>query len=436
MTNSAQAGRYQPRAAWAMTAMMLLFMLVNFLDKVALGMVAVPLMAELHMSPAQFGLIAGSFYWVFSISAIIVGFLSARIATRWMLLVMGVAWAVLQLPIAFAGGAVTILLCRVLLGVAEGPAFPVSVHALYKWFPDEKRSLPVAVISQGACLGLLLAGLLIPLVTHRWGWRMNFVVLGAAGGLWSVMWACVGREGQLDERRWHASTLNADSGVTVARLPYRKILRDPSVLALLLLGFAAYWMLGLTLTWLPAYLQKGLGFDSVSAGRWFALVVIAAMPVTVGLSWLSQRMLKRGATTRAARARLVCLCALTSAVILIVLVATGLPAGQKAVLFALAGALSPLAITLGPVMLGEMVPASQCAALVAIFTAVGNVAGAIAPAVMGRLVQTHGAADAHGYEAGILCGAVLLVVAAFAGLRWLYPGRSRQTLMLGSAPAS
>jgi MFS family permease len=428
--------RYQPRAAWAMTAMVLFLMLVNFLDKVVLGMVAVPLMAELHLSPATFGLIAGAFYWLFSVSAIVVGFLSDRIATRWLLLAMGASWAVLQLPIALAGGAFTILLCRVLLGAAEGPAFPVSVHSLYKWFPDEKRSMPVAVISQGACAGLLLAGLLIPLVSRHWGWRMNFVILAAAGALWSVVWACVAREGQLHERNAQPGTADICPTATPLRLPYRRILLDPSALALFLLGFAGYWTLGMSLTWLPAYLEKGLDFGSVEAGRWFALVVVSAMPVTIGMSWLSQRMVRRGATTRRARAQLASLSVLASGLLFIALVATGLPAGQKVVLLALASALAPIALTLGSVMIGEMVPARQCGAVVAIFTAAGNVGGAIAPAVMGRLVQAYGSTDAHGYEAGLLCGAVLMIIASLAGLRWLNPARSKHTLMRATVMAS
>lgn len=84
-----------------------------------------------------------------------------------------------------------------ILGAAEGPSFPVSVHAIYKWFRDRKRNLPVAIINQGAALGLLLAGLLIPLITQRWGWRMNFFVLAIVGLVWSLLWLCFGWEGDL-----------------------------------------------------------------------------------------------------------------------------------------------------------------------------------------------------------------------------------------------
>ena len=130
---------------------------------------------------------------------------------------MGLSWAVLQLPQAMATSALGLLICRVILGAAEGPAFPVSVHALYKWFPDRKRNLPVACINQGAAFGMLLAGLLIPLVTRQWGWRMNFLLLGAIGATWSVLWACFGREGGGLVNRQTASRPDpASSGVPAA----------------------------------------------------------------------------------------------------------------------------------------------------------------------------------------------------------------------------
>src|SRR5271156_3772735 len=167
---------FQSRSAWTVTFLLMGLALINFLDKIVLGLVAVPLTAELHLSPEKFGLVAGSFFWLFSASTVVVGFLSNRFPTRWLLLAMGLAWALLQVPQALSTSALGLLVCRVILGAAEGPSFPVSVHALYKWFPDRKRNLPVAIINQGAALGMLLAGLLIPLVTRQWGWRMNFLL--------------------------------------------------------------------------------------------------------------------------------------------------------------------------------------------------------------------------------------------------------------------
>lgn len=420
MTESAD---FRATSAWTMTLLLTGLALINFLDKIVLGLVAVPLTAELHLSPAQFGVVAGSFFWLFSISTILVGFLSNRFPTRWLLLAMGVIWAALQLPQAVATSAMGLFICRVLLGAAEGPAFPVSVHALFKWFPDRKRNLPVAVINQGAAFGMLLAGLLIPLVTRQWGWRMNFLILGAIGAVWSVLWALLGREGGLAKKQSVSAMRTQDN-----RLPYRRILTDRSVLAVFALGFTAYWTLGLSLTWIPTYLEKGLGFTGVDAGRCFAVVVATATPVNLGLSWLSQRMLGRGVSTRRARVQLICASAIAGAVLYIALMLLHASPLQKVALLAFAGALPTLSFTLAPALLAEMIPDSQRGSLVAIHTALASLGAAFAPAVMGRIVQAYGSGNSHAYELGFTVSAVLLIAASLAALRWLHPDRSHETL--------
>src|SRR5439155_9074498 len=102
---------------------------------------------------------------LFAISAIVGGLAANRISTKWLLLLMAIAWSVLQLPMMVANSIWVIIACRVLLGIGEGPASPVAVHALYKWFPNENRNLPVAVLHQGSALGLLVAALAIPMIT-------------------------------------------------------------------------------------------------------------------------------------------------------------------------------------------------------------------------------------------------------------------------------
>ncbi|KXV01874.1 MFS transporter [Caballeronia megalochromosomata] len=414
---------FQAKSAWTMTLLLTGLALINFLDKIVLGLVAVPLTAELNLSPEKFGVVAGSFFWLFSLSTVLVGFLSNRFQTRWLLLAMGLSWAALQLPQAWATSALGLLVCRVILGAAEGPAFPVSVLALYKWFPDRKRNLPVAVINQGAAIGMLLAGLLIPLVTRQWGWRMNFLLLGAIGAAWSVLWACFGREGTLDGQP-AAPIMPIDA----QRLSYRRILTDRSILSVFALGFTAYWTLGLSLTWIPMYLEKGLGFTGVEAGRCFAIVVATTTPVNVGLSWLSQLMLGRGVSARKARVHLICMSAMAGALSLIALMLLQLPPLQKVAVLAIAFALPTLSFTLAPALLAQMVPDSQRGSLVAIHTALASLGAAFAPAMMGRIVQIYGSGNSHAYELGFAVSAALLIAAAFAALRWLHPDRSQHTL--------
>jgi len=119
-----------PKGAWGITFLLFLFMLVNFADKIVVGLAAVPIMTELKLQPAQFGLLGSSFFFLFSFSAVVVGFIVNHVATRWVLLVLATVWALAQFPMVGSIGLTTLIICRIILGAGEGPAFSVAAHAI------------------------------------------------------------------------------------------------------------------------------------------------------------------------------------------------------------------------------------------------------------------------------------------------------------------
>ena len=68
------------KGAWLIVTMMFFFMFINFADKAVLGLTAIPIMKELNLTPKEYGLIASSFFLLFAISSVSVGFLVNRIS--------------------------------------------------------------------------------------------------------------------------------------------------------------------------------------------------------------------------------------------------------------------------------------------------------------------------------------------------------------------
>ena len=79
-----------PKGAWRIAVLLLLYMLVNFADKVVVGLAGVPIMTELNLTQTEFGFLGSAFFFLFSISAIIFGFLVNKVPTRWVLLGLGI----------------------------------------------------------------------------------------------------------------------------------------------------------------------------------------------------------------------------------------------------------------------------------------------------------------------------------------------------------
>lgn len=243
--------RSENRKAWIMVALVFMFMVINFADKAVIGLSSVPIMRELGLSHAEFGLLGSSFFILFSASGVVVGFLSNRFSTKLIMLVMALVWALAVLPLTGSATFTFLLATRVILGAAEGPAFPVALHAVYKWFNDGRRALPTSIVACGAAVG---TGAVAPLVTWiivHYSWHSAFGVLGMVGLIWSAVWFAIAKDGPVDE-------IPKRSNGLLHRIPYTSLLLSRTALGVYAGGFAAYWVIALNIVWLANYLIKAL----------------------------------------------------------------------------------------------------------------------------------------------------------------------------------
>ena len=418
-----------PRQAWTITGLIAVLMIINFLDKVVLGLVAVPMMAELRLTPVQFGLIGGSLHWLYAVAAVGGGLLANRLPARWLLLGMALLWSVVQLPLIFTQVMWLMIVCRVLLGVGEGPATPIATHAIYKWFPDHQRSLPVALIHQGSALGLLTGGLLIPHISHHWGWRTNFALLALVGFVWAGVWLLMGAEGRGGDK----PAVGLPAPTAVRSIPYARLLTDPTILGNYISHFGANWVLGVVLVWLPSYLQKGLGYDGVAAGKLFALFVLLTLPVSLGLAWLSQHLLRRGWTSRRARGMLSASALVLAGMALLAATLLDLPGLARFALLACGTGLTSVVFSIGPAMLGEIVPTNQRAAVLSMSVVFTSLAGFLSPLVSGVLLQATGTAGVTGYDRVFMVAGGVILACGVLLWRTAHPQQASRRLADGGS---
>ena len=408
-----------PKGAWKITFLLFLFMLVNFADKIVVGLAGDPIMKELQLEPQQFGLLGSSFFFLFSIAAIIVGFIVNRIDTRWVLLALAVVWALAQFPMVGTIGFTTLLICRVILGAGEGPAASVAAHAIFKWFPDEKRTLPIAILSQGSAFGVILAVPALNWVIVNHSWHYAFGALGVVGLMWVVAWLILGKEGPLVQ--------TAAMAANEPRIPYFQLLTSRTFIGCVAATFGAYWALSLGLTWFTPFIIRGLGFSQQAAG-WISILPWVFGAVIVMLTgWISQVMLTRGFTTRGARGVLGSVPLVVGGLILAVLPQVP-PGGLMIALLVVGSGLCGSIYVVCAPMIGEFTPVSQRGAVISIYGALYTLAGILAPYVMGSVIQS-AATPLDGYMTGFTINAVILVSSGLLGLLLLWPNTERARLM-------
>lgn len=408
------------KGAWGITALVFLFMLINFADKVVVGLAAKPIMEELGLSHEQFGFLGSSFFFLFAVAGVAGGFLANRVQTRHLLFGMAIAWSLVQFPMLATVTFETLVICRILLGAGEGPAGPIALHALYKWFPDSLRGVPTAVVAQGSALGVIVAVPALNFIIVNYSWHWAFGALGIAGLLWAALWLVFGREGTLID----PPVATPDGGRD--RVPYRHLLTCPSIVAVCCAAFASYWGLALGLTWFTAYLVDGLGYSQTMGGNLFILPWIFGMLVVLGGGWFSQRLKTRGVSSRVSRGAFASATVVLGGCILPFIALVPEP-GLKVALLVVGSAIGSSIFVVAPMIVSELTPQAQRAGLLAIATSIYTSAGVVAPWAMGKVIQDAASRQA-GYEHGFVILGSLLIVGGLIGLLFIRPEADRERL--------
>ncbi|MBS0220755.1 MAG: MFS transporter [Proteobacteria bacterium] len=400
-------------------------MLINFGDKVVVGLAKGPISEELNLSQEEYGLLASSFFFLFAASAVVVGFVANRIRARWVLLVMAVIWSLVQFPMLATVNLEVLMACRIVLGIGEGPAAAVAVHATYKWFPDKLRGLPTAILAQGSALGVIVTVPVLNWIILRYSWHWAFGALGIAGLLWAVAWLIFGREGTLVDRP-------ADGASHDARIPYRYLLTCPSIVAAACTCFSAYWGLSLGLTWFTSYLREALGYSQQEAGTFTILPWIFGFFVVMIGGFISQRLSSNGVSSRIARGIFPAVTLILGGCLMPFVGSLPSPALNLGLLI-FGSAIGSTVYVVLPMIVSELTPHPQRAAMLATSGAFYTLAGIIAPFVMGKAIQD-AATPAAGYEFGYLIMGCLMIAGGLIGFLFVRPEADRKRLAHWAVP--
>jgi MFS family permease len=235
------------------------------------------LTADLHLSAFQFGLVASAFALPYGLLQTAGGFIGDRFgAHRTLVLVAGIC-GVCTILTGLAGGLISLLAVRFLLGLAEGSAFPTATHAMTTWFPVDRRGYGQGLVHAASRLSNALAPVIVAALISLpgLGWRGSFIVAGGVGIIWSGIWWIYFRDRPREHHSVGAVELreveqNPDSGQSAEQAvgpakteptPWRALITR--IAPVTLTDFCYGWMLWVYLTWMPSFFSKqfdlGLG---------------------------------------------------------------------------------------------------------------------------------------------------------------------------------
>jgi MFS family permease len=407
---------------WMMIFMLLCLGVINFADKAVLGLAAVPIIRELHLSPTQYGLVSGSFFLLYALSSLLVTAWSDRIGTKTVLALLATSWAIVQLATVFVFSFPALLLSRIALGAGEGPSYGTSVSAATPWLPTDRRAFGLGLVTFGSAIGPALFAPPLTFLIVVVGWRSAFALLGGIGLLWVIIWLLIGREHPAARRMSVAETQAEHSRTRWSEI--RPVLFSRTFLCSTLAAFVSYWAVALYLSWNPVYLVSvrhlRLSDPLYLAGITLPYVIVGIALIAFGA--FADRIYRRTGSHRRAYVYPVTAVLFISAFGLYLAVSA--PSAPGSVLFftlALIGVSIPLLSTI----ITEVAPATHRGAVLGTYVAISTLPGLIAPLITGLIIQSAGKNAVTGFSHAYLLASLLLLIGGVTFLAFARPDEQR-----------
>lgn len=257
---------------WVIMFMLFLASLINYLDRSALAYTIIPLEQSFHLSNTQFGLIASAFGLSYVIMSIVGGLMVDRYGPRKILTFSSLLWSLAGGCIALTTGFASIFTCRIFLGMAEGPAFPSLTKVASTWLPAQERAKALALSLAAVPFSSVIGA---PIVTHliaAFGWRIMFLILGASGCLWALIWFIIFRNTPAESHLLSEQEKNYIES-HLAKIPHSStktsilnILKNPNLFLAYIAYFCLGYLLAFSISWLPGFLQQTYNLPLTEVG--------------------------------------------------------------------------------------------------------------------------------------------------------------------------
>jgi len=259
--------------------MLFLMVLIMYLDRLAIGVAAPRIQAELGLTPKQWGWVAGAFTLAYALFEAPGGAMGDRIGQRMVLTRIVVWWSGFTALTAAVTGLGQLLAVRFLFGAGEAGAFPNSTGVVARWFEPSERARASSAFWIATSVGGVLAPLLVVPMMRAHGWRAPFVVFAIAGVLWAVAW-----------HNWYRDPVNS---VERTAAPWGRMVGDANFRWVLIMYHCYCWGATFYLTWIYTYLQTGRGMTETEMGFASALPFVAGIGGILAGGFLSDALSRR-----------------------------------------------------------------------------------------------------------------------------------------------
>lgn len=379
---------------WLIVFLLFIVYMLNYMDRSALSITAPLIEKELGFNAAEMGMIFSAFFIGYALFNFIGGWASDKVGPKTVFLIAALLWSVFCGLTGLVTGLWTMLIVRVLFGMAEGPVSAAGNKIINNWISRKESATAIGIFSSGSPLGGAVSGPIVGLLALSLGWRPAFGIIFLFG---------------IDFEN-HEDVILSDDGRATPSLGY--YMKQPMVWATTLAFFSYNYILFFFLTWFPSYLNHSLHLDikEISIATVIPWVIGAIGMVLGGVcSDVIYRITGNALLSR----RLILGVCLAGAAVCVAVSGTVSTIGSAITLMSVS--LFLLYLT-GPIywaVIQDVVHKDKVGSVGGAMHGLANISGIIGPLVTGFIVQFSGKYDYAFYLAGAIAIVSSLLVFVF-----------------------
>ncbi|MCX6321037.1 MAG: MFS transporter [Bacteroidia bacterium] len=293
---------------WTVCALIFFATTVNYLDRQVIGILKPLLESDLGIGEKQYSHIIMAFQLLYGFGMVIAGRLIDKFGTKIGYGLSVILWSIAAMGHALAKGVLGFGFWRGFLGISEAGNFPAAIKSVAEWFPKKERALATGIFNSGTNVGAIVAPLAIPAIIVAWGWQAAFIITGAIGFIWVILWFIFY---EIPEKHKKVSAgeltyINSDvdeQSETKEKVSWMKLLKYRQTWLFFIgkgLTDPIWWFY---LFWIPGWLStvRGAGLDVKSFGLPLAFIYTMTTVGSISGGWVSGYMIKKGMTPFKAR---------------------------------------------------------------------------------------------------------------------------------------
>ncbi len=243
----------------------------NFIDRQIIGILAVPIKADLALSDTQLGLMGGlAFALFYTALGIPIAMLADRGNRIWIMTIALTVWSAMTALCGTVQNFWQLFFARLGVGVGEAGGVAPAYSLISDYFPPHERARALSIYSFGIPIGSALGIVFGGIIASKIDWRYAFFAVGIAGIVIAPIFKLTVAE---PERGQYDQNYSSDEPPSLAAI-FAKLRQKPSFW-LMSFGAACSSMMGYGLFfWLPSFFVRSYSISLLDASLFYGAILL------------------------------------------------------------------------------------------------------------------------------------------------------------------